>query len=47
MCWRKLQHFIFGFHDCTFECLAESFEVEVHHMPLGDLLHQMVERLIN
>ena len=27
--WRDLQHFIFWFHDSTFECLARSFKVEV------------------
>jgi hypothetical protein len=45
--WRDLQHYIFWFHDTTFECLAESFKVEVHRIRMSDLLHQMVERLIS
>jgi hypothetical protein len=44
--WADLQHFIFGFHDSTFECLAESFKVEVHRQPMRDLLNRMVDRLI-
>jgi hypothetical protein len=44
--WRTLRHFIFWFHDSMFECLAESFKVEVYRMPMRELLHQMVERLI-
>jgi hypothetical protein len=45
--WRDLQHFIFWFHDSTFECLAKSFTVEVHRVRMRDLLHQMVDRLIS
>jgi hypothetical protein len=45
--WRDYRHFIFWFHDSTFECLAESFTVEVHRVRMRDLLHQMVDRLIS
>ena len=44
--WRDLQHYIFWFHDSTFECLAKSFKVEVHRIPFRDLLSQMVECLM-
>jgi hypothetical protein len=27
--WSTLNHYIFGFHDSTFECVAESFVVEM------------------
>jgi hypothetical protein len=45
--WRDLQHFIFWFHDSTFECVARSFTVEVHRLPMRQLLNQMVDRLIS
>jgi hypothetical protein len=44
--WRDFTHFIFWFHDSAFECLAESFKVETYRMPMRDLLHQMVDRMI-
>jgi hypothetical protein len=44
--WRDLRHFIFWFHDSVFECVAESFKVEICRIPMRDLLHQMVERLV-
>jgi hypothetical protein len=44
---RDVQHFIFWFHDSTFECLARSFTVEVHRIRMKDLLNQMVDRLIS
>lgn len=27
--WQDLNHYIFGFHDCTFECVAGSFSIQV------------------
>jgi len=45
--WRDLNHFIFWFHDSTFECVARSFKVETHRMSMKDLLSVMVERLIS
>lgn len=29
--WVDLHHFVFGFHDSTFECVARSFEVTTAH----------------
>lgn len=26
--WNTLSHYIFGFHECTFECVAQSFVVQ-------------------
>ena len=26
----KYEHYIFAFHDTTFECIAESFSISVH-----------------
>jgi hypothetical protein len=43
--WRDLNHFIFWFHDSTFECVARSFNVETHRTSMRALLGLMVERL--
>lgn len=45
--WRDLTHFIFWFHDSTFECVARSYTVETHHVSMKELLKRMVERLIS
>jgi len=45
--WRDLHHFIFWFHDSTFECLAQSYTVETHRTSMKELLGMMVERLIS
>ena len=31
-----LKHYIFTFHDSTFECIAESFESQVEHVGLDE-----------
>ena len=43
--WRDRSHFIFWFHDSTFECVARSFQVETHRTSMKELLGIMVERL--
>jgi len=45
--WRDLHHFIFWFHDSTFECVARSYKVETYRMSMKKLLGMMVERLIS
>jgi hypothetical protein len=44
--WRDLYHYIFWFHDSTFECIARSYAVETHRTSMRALLGIMVERLI-
>ncbi|MGE3407540.1 MAG: hypothetical protein AB7I37_12045 [Pirellulales bacterium] len=44
--WQDLSHYIFWFHDSTFECIARSFKVESHRMSMKELLGLMVERLV-
>jgi hypothetical protein len=44
--WREQTHFIFWFHDSTFECIAQSYKVETYWMGMTELLGLMVERLI-
>jgi hypothetical protein len=44
--WRKLNHYIFWFHDTTFECVAESFRFVVFHESMADLLARVCQRLL-
>lgn len=43
--WRDLTHFVFWFHDSTFECAARPFNVETHRTSMKALLGLMVERM--
>ena len=45
--WRDLTHFVFWFHDKTFECIARSYKVETHRVSMKQLLDMMVKRLIS
>ncbi|QDU25829.1 hypothetical protein ETAA8_09010 [Anatilimnocola aggregata] len=44
--WHDLNHYVFWFHDSTFECIARSFRVETHRTSMKELLKVMLERLI-
>jgi hypothetical protein len=44
--WHDLNHYMFPFHDSTFECVARGFNVEVFQLPLTALLAEVCERLI-
>lgn len=44
--WRKLKHYVFWFHDTTFECVAESFTVEVFRESMATLLGRVCNRLL-
>jgi hypothetical protein len=43
--WQDLSHFVFWFHDSTFECVAQSFNVETHRTSMKELLGLMIDRL--
>lgn len=43
--WRSLKHYVFWFHDTTFECVAESYSVEVFHETFSALLARICARL--
>ncbi len=45
--WRDLKHFIFWFHDSTYECIARSYKVETHRVSMKDLLGMMAQRFIS
>lgn len=44
--WRDMHHYIFWFHDSTFECVARSYKVETHRVSMRALLALMVEKLL-
>ncbi len=43
--WRNRKHYIFWFHDSTFECIAESFTIELYQESMYQMLMRMVDRL--
>lgn len=43
--FRALEHFIFAFHDSTFECVAEGYDISTHRGSLNDVLSEMRQRL--
>lgn len=42
----RLEHFIFPFHDSTFECVTEGLRALEREAPLAELLAEMQRRLI-
>ena len=45
--WRDLNHYVFWFHDSTFECVARSYKVETYRESLGEMLARMAQRLMD
>jgi hypothetical protein len=43
--WRNQNHYVFWFHDKTFECLARSYRVEVFRETWAEMFARMVQRL--
>ncbi len=43
--FKKLKHYVFVFHDSTFECVAESFAVSEHRGSPASLVPVMQSRL--
>jgi len=43
--WSDRHHYIFWFHDSTFECIAEGFEVEVRRCTMAQMLLEACRRL--
>jgi hypothetical protein len=44
--WRDLNHYVFWFHDSTFECVAKSYTVECYRESMADMLARMAQRLL-
>lgn len=45
--WRNKKHYILWFHDTTFECVAESYKVELFRESMADLLAKVCQRLVS
>ncbi len=45
--WKTLAHYIFGFHDCTFECVAQSFAVEKMATTTAAALAAICRRIVD
>jgi hypothetical protein len=45
--WTSLSHYLFGFHDCTFECVASSFAVETMCTTIPAALATICQRLVS
>ncbi|MBG6130326.1 hypothetical protein IWQ47_001591 [Aquimarina sp. EL_43] len=45
--WKSAKHFFFGFHDSTFECIADSFKVELHQTSFKSLMRIVCQKLVN
>ena len=46
VCWREFKHYIFPFHDSTFECVARGFTVETFDTAFPQLLSDICQRLV-
>lgn len=44
--WKELNHYVFWFHDSTFECIAESYSVAVTTETMGELLTRVQTELL-
>ena len=44
--WTSLNHYVFWFHDSTFECLAKSYEVEISSESMPKLLERVQRKLL-
>jgi hypothetical protein len=43
--WKNLHHYLLWFHDTTFECIAESFKVQIYVESMATMLQRMCKRL--
>jgi hypothetical protein len=43
--WKDLKHYFFGFHDASFECVAQSFKTEVRDASLDAVIKEVCGRL--
>ena len=44
--WSKKNHYLFGFHDTTFECIANSFEVSVYNTNMASLMEIICKKML-
>jgi hypothetical protein len=43
--YRRFRHYIFSFHDSTFECVAESLAVNLREGSVRDAMFEMLQRV--
>ena len=43
--WNSLHHYIFWFHDSTFDCIAESYDVTLHQTSMTALAAEVTAKL--
>jgi hypothetical protein len=41
----EYKHYIFAFHDSTFECIAQDFDIEIHRGSIGSAVRLMAAML--
>ena len=39
------KHFVFAFHDSTFECIAKGFEMDIFKGSVKGMIPRMLERI--
>ena len=44
--WQQLHHYVLWFHDCSFEAVAESFELETVQSSIPEQLAVLCQRLV-
>lgn len=44
--WGDLKHYVFWFHDSTFECIARDYRLELHETSMLNLAHEVLRRLL-
>ena len=45
--WQQhIKHYIFWFHDSTFECLARGYEVHTYHDSINAVVERIIRRLL-
>lgn len=45
--WKEVKHYLFAFHDETFECLALSHQVELYRTSMRELVESVARKLIS
>lgn len=43
--YEQLKHFVFAFHDSTFECVAENFNISISRGSIRNVLEEMKRKL--
>jgi hypothetical protein len=43
---QHIKHYIFWFHDSTFECLARDYEIHTYHDAINAVVEKIIKRLL-